>query len=271
MAINSNTFTTLVSQAKDSTVAKLGDAVAQRLNIAGLFPNAKASARPAPKASVQWLDSGVTPANQKDDWRISVSTDANILYNANFTDSDTAILQPLVKTMGVNFPITPTIQVTHTATYSNQRLTHSNYAMQFYEGSEVASIAINGEFPIQSIEEGQYLLAAIYFFRSATKMFWGNEDKAGTPPPLLYLDGYGDYYFPHVPCVLTNFTHSLPDNVDYLEIPITDTNGQYAGSTRLPMQSQLQIQLQPIYSRSSLNQFSLEDFAKGNLLNGGFM
>jgi hypothetical protein len=39
----------------------------------------------------------------------------------------------------------------------------------------------------------------------------------------LFLDGYGSHYFPHVPCVITNFTHTLSNDVDYLQVPITQT------------------------------------------------
>ena len=43
------------------------------------------------------------------------------------------------------------------------------FSVELREGSEAGSIMINGEFPIQNIAEGQYLLAAVYFFRAATK------------------------------------------------------------------------------------------------------
>ena len=54
-------------------------------------------------------------------------------------------------------------------------------------------------------------------------MFFGQGAKAGNPPPIVYLDGYGSHYFPHVPCVITNFTHNLPNDVDYIEVPVTTT------------------------------------------------
>lgn len=230
-------------------------------------------------APIKWVDATSTNSGSQNpiadsDWRIkvSLSNSSNIFYLANNQGTDPAILKPLVATNGVVFPITPSLQISHTAKYSSSTLTHSNYAMQFYEGSEAGSIMLNGEFPIQTIEEGQYLLAAIYFFRAATKMFWGNEKLAGTPPPMVFLSGYGDYYFPYVPCVVTNFMHTMPDSVDYIDIPINSVDGKmYAGSTRLPLQSTLQVTLQPIYSRASLTKFSLSDFATGNMITGGFM
>jgi len=63
---------------------------------------------------------------------------------------------------------------------------------------------------------------ALYFFRAATKMFYGNSGTyQGAPPPIVYLDGYGAHYLPHVPCLLTQFSHTMPNDVDYIETKVT--------------------------------------------------
>lgn len=241
----------------------------KRLSNSGLLPGASSSR--AKKTNVEWQDgSGTVQAAGAlgNDWRIhvSVSPDANILTG----DVDNILLSPLKSQQGTNgvyFPITPVITTTHTARYSSTNLTHSNYSVQSYEGSEVGEIQINGDFPVQNSVEAQYLLAAIYFFRAATKMFWGTDPVAGTPPPLLYLDGYGSHYFPHVPCVLKSFTHTLPNDVDYIEcMPAGKTEW-----TRVPIMSQIQISLQPVYSRTKVSQFNNTNFARGDLLKGGFI
>jgi hypothetical protein len=133
-------------------------------------------------------------------------------------------MRPLIETNGVIFPYTPSITVTHAANYTSSPLTHSNYPMQFYNNSEVQDISITGDFTVQSIDEGKYLMAAIYFFRAATKMFFGTGNNVGNPPPMVFLDGYGDHYFPHVPCVIASFQHTLTPDVDYIEIPVTTTS-----------------------------------------------
>ena len=241
-----------------------------RLGIAGLV-NGAGMTQPNSSIPVTWsTNNGGSNTNgmEVDDWRIrlSISPDAPILYNKNLNN----FLQPIMLTDGVIFPVTPNLQVTHTAKYSPQSLTHSNYGMHFYEGSEISSIMIAGEFPIQTIEEGQYLLASIYFFRAATKMYWGNDDAglAGTPPPVVFLDGYGSHYFPHVPCVVTSFLHSLPDNVDYIDIPSLDNANE---RTRLPTLSTLSITVQPVISRTKAHLFNLEKFASGQMVTGGYI
>ena len=67
-------------------------------------------------------------------------------------------------------------------------------------------------------------MAAIYFFRAATKMFFGQGANVGNPPPIVFLDGYGSHYFPHVPCVITTFQHTMPAEVDYIQVPISKTS-----------------------------------------------
>jgi hypothetical protein len=49
-------------------------------------------------------------------------------------------------------------------------------------------------------------------------MFYGQDENPnrGTPPPLLYLSGFGQYQFDSHPVVLTSFAYSLPVDVDYI-------------------------------------------------------
>jgi hypothetical protein len=180
--------------------------------------------------------------------------------------------------VGVVFPYTPQVQITHAANYTPQDLVHNNYKNYFYNHSEVQAINITGEFTVQNVNEGQYLLACLYFFRSVTKMFFGgNDSKAGNPPPIVYLNGYGQYYLPNVPCVVTSFSHTMPADCDYMDIPEPDVtrrgyNPQYTNyrlnSTRMPTTSTITLMLQPVYSRRSQSQgFSLNDFARGALVN----
>jgi len=57
----------------------------------------------------------------------------------------------------------------------------------------------------------------IHFFRSATKMFYGEKDSfRGAPPPLVYLFGLGQYQFNAHPCVIRSFSYNLPNDVDYI-------------------------------------------------------
>lgn len=226
---------------------------------------------------------GAAPAfvsRTESDWRVRVSlaTKANYFYK----DSNPGILAPLVETNGVIFPYTPTVSVTHTAKYNAQSLTHSNYTNYAYEGSEVQAISIAGEFTAQDSKEAQYVLACVQFFRAASKMWFGaGDNKVGMPPPMVFLSGYGQNYFPNVPCVITSVQHTMPADVDYIstgsaQVGDNGTSCTFKStSTRIPTQSQITITLQPIYSRKAVTGFNLDDFAKGKLIGsdsaGGFL
>jgi hypothetical protein len=150
------------------------------------------------------------------DWRvrISLAPSATYLYKAK----DPGILQPLIQTNGVIFPYTPTISVGYSASYNAETVTHSNYKLLSYQGSAVDNVSIGGEFTAQDSAEANYLLAVIHFFRSCTKMFYGQDTTPvnGTPPPLVYLNGFGAYQFDNHPMVITGFTLQLPNDVDYI-------------------------------------------------------
>ena len=198
----------------------------------------------------------------KEDWRIRVSVGES---SGLFYLGDAGILEPLKETAGVIFPYTPSITVSYSSGYSPQKNTHSNYPAYSYDSSEVQAIQLSGDFTVQNEDEGKYLMAAVQFFRAAGKMFYGEGDKSGNPPPILFLNGYGKQYFPNVPCLLTSFSHAMSSEVDYMEI---QTGGE---KTRLPTFSQIQISLQPVYSRNKIAEFDLEKFAQGGLLDGGFI
>lgn len=148
------------------------------------------------------------------DWRVrlSLAPNATYLYRA----SDPGLLAPLLPTNGVIFPYTPSIDTSYTANYDKTDLTHSNYRGYFYKSSSINDVNIKGTFTAQDTLEAQYLLAVIHFFRSVTKMFYGQDPEAGIPPPLVYLSGFGQNQFNNHPCVVTNFTYNLPTDVDYI-------------------------------------------------------
>jgi hypothetical protein len=150
------------------------------------------------------------------DWRVrlSLADNASYLYNA----PNPGILSYLKETNGVIFPYTPQIQITYAAHYDAAEVTHSNYKIYQYKNSSVDQVQITCDFTAQDTYEANYLLAVIHFFRSVTKMFYGNDQipKPGTPPPLCYLSGLGGFQFDDHPLVINSFNYNLPNEVDYI-------------------------------------------------------
>jgi hypothetical protein len=157
------------------------------------------------------------------DWRVklSLAQGATYLYNA----PQPGILQPLQVTNGVIFPYTPKIDIGYSANYSTYDLTHANFRGYFYQNSKVGDISITGHFTAQDTQQANYLLAVIHFFRSATKMFYGQDAQRGSPPPLVFLSGLGQYQFNKHPCLISEFSYSLPEDVDYIRAQVANQVG----------------------------------------------
>jgi hypothetical protein len=157
------------------------------------------------------------------DWRVrlSLAAGANYLYNA----SSPGILAPLARTGGVIFPYMPKIDIAYKADYEPYSLTHSNYKGYFYKSSYADAVSLTATFTAQDTSEANYLLAVIHFFRSVTKMFYGQDAQRGAPPPLVYLTGLGEYQFAAHPCVVQSFQYNLPNDVDYIRAGSPNING----------------------------------------------
>lgn len=234
----------------------------------------------------------VTFTGQDGEDRVRISDPTGIFINAG-----NAVLKPLSDVGFVLFPYTPSISMTHSANYDVVNLTHSDYSYPFYQNSPTATISINATFTAKDPASAAYVLAVQHFFRSVTKMFYGKDAEAGTPPPVLRLDGHGEYQFSSVPVVVTDFSITLPPDVDYISTSTTSTvidtsqtmqvgggttvpTGQTSSLTkvtRVPVIQDFNITLMPLYSRRSISRdFGLRDFAAGKLLGvkngrGGFI
>jgi hypothetical protein len=148
------------------------------------------------------------------DWRVRLSLADNSSYLYNVEKAN--ILAPLQSSNGVIFPYTPQISTSYKANYSSYDLTHSNYRGYFYQNSYTDNITITATFTAQTTKEANYLLAVIQFFRSVTKMFYGQSQNVGSPPPMCFLNGLGDYQFKKHPVLVTSFNYNLPADVDYI-------------------------------------------------------
>jgi hypothetical protein len=229
------------------------------------------------------------------DWRVrlSLATGANYLYKGDTP----GILAPLIKTDGVVFPYTPTVNVSYNANYDGVLPTHSNYKIQQYISSAVDNITVTCDFTAQDTFEANYLLATIHFFKSMTKMFYGQDQNPqnGTPPPMGFFYGLGAFQMDNHPVAITNFTYNLPNNVDYIRA--TNTSSDTSSSkfnliggqlkpggerppatfadttdqaiTYVPTKITLAITCIPVISRNAIShRFSLKDYASGKLIRG---
>lgn len=270
------------------------------------------------------------PGNN-DDWRVRLTIPNNFFASS-------PVLAPLMNAGGLVFPYTPSVSISHSANYDDVPITHQNYQFLAYQNSRANSIQISGPFNVEDAVQAQYWIAAVHFLRSATKMYTGDTEFQGSPPPILSLNGYGDYVFKNVPVVVKGFSIDLPSDANYIATTVGSggfsgfgaasggaagtiagaqaiagkiagvagnlgaskiaqvagmastaagivggvknllgggggmgLGGAYStssGATHVPVKSTLTVELQPIYSREAVRQFSLQKFVNGGYTGG---
>jgi hypothetical protein len=254
-----------------------------------------------------------------DDWRVRIGIPNNFFASS-------PVLAPLIASNGMVFPYTPTISISSSASYDDITLTHQNYNFLAYQNSKINEFQISGTFYCETSDQAQYWIAVVHFLRSATKMYTGDSgDFSGSPPPILTLNGYGDFVFKNVPVVIKSFTVELPNDTNYIGTTVGQTTPNIAGNptgggsgalsglagvagalgasgaakilgaaanvanavnnvtsfingssgesgsgsaTHVQTKSTVSVTLQPIYSRESVRQFSLQKFVNGDYMNG---
>ena len=307
-----------------STASRLGDAISKGFEDGDVLSALRAIDLPSAGEAVGDLMSAVASFGgdaNSNDWRVRLSL-------ANWSSFRTSpVLAPLKDAGGLIFPYTPTISMSSKANYQPIPTTHSNYTFRSYQNSDPGEISITAPMNVEDPTQGLYWIAAVHYLRSLTKMFTGNDPKAGNPPPIIFLNGYGNYVFKNVPCVVTSFSTTLNKDCDYIgvnvvgsaagavegvaegigglagavggalggSIPglsgITDAVSNIAGGvgqvagllgtfgiggttsggvSHVPTKSEFVIKLQPIYSRNSVRNFSLDRFVAGGYLNNSF-
>ena len=216
--------------------------------------------------------------SDKTDWRVRLQVPDGPL--TKFFDFDNnPIMKPLASSKGIFWPLTPMMQIQHQASYNPMSMVHSNFPHQAYQNSQVDSLNIIGEFPVQNSEDAKHWVATVNFLRTATKMFFGSDagldGLKGNPPPILHLYGYGDHMFNRVPVVVNSFNVELRQGIDYISTKQSevyqqqfydefDPNGSEAQSWA-PTVSNISVLITPIYSRESVRDFSMKKFVRGEL------
>jgi hypothetical protein len=254
------------------------------------------------------------------DWRARLSL-------ANWTSfKSSPVLKPLKDAGGLILPYTPKITIASSASYQPIDTVHTNYQFQAFKNSDPGHIQIEGPMYVEDATQGLYWIAMVHYLRSLTKMFAGNDSKAGNPPPVIFFNAYGNFVFKNVPVVVTKMSITMPNDCDYIgcnvvgsaagEIQgVADSLGGLAsvgagllggsqgiggilngvsaiaggvgqvagllgsfgiggtasgGVAHVPTKSTYSITLQPIYSRNSARNFSLDRFVTGGYLNNSF-
>jgi hypothetical protein len=243
-----------VAGAIQNFAAKVSGAAGQINNLLSL-----ARGKDIPKGAELFADqTGATEieSNADSDWRVrirlqSAETYYELLGKNPFVDL-------IVARRGVVWPYTPNLTLTTKANYTSIDSVHNNYPFYAYKNSSVDDITISGDWSVETTEDAENWIAATMFFRTVTKMFFGQSTNSGNPPPICVLDGYGASVFKNIPVIVKSFSVDFKEDVNYINYPQT--------STWVPILSTISVTVAPIYSRSRLRQFNLQNYAAGKMI-----
>jgi hypothetical protein len=194
-----------------------------------------------------------------EDWRVRINCNFGL-----FGDGAFGLLQD---TNGVVWPYNPSITIATKANYTPLDPVHSNYPFQAYKSSSVDDIQISGDFSCETEADAAYWIQATTFFKASTKMFFGASTNAGNPPVICNLSGYGPGVLNSIPVVVKSFSVELPEDVNYIKC----TSNNFGQATWVPILSKISVTVAPIYNRTKLRQFSLQDYASGGKDSRGYI
>lgn len=197
-------------------------------------------------------------SSPENDWRVRIRFQSASVYDELLGENP--FINLLKARNGVVWPYTPNITLSTKANYTSIDSVHSNYPFYAYKNSSVDDITISGEWSVETTTDAENWIAATLFFRTVTKMFFGQSPNSGNPPPICILDGYGASVFQNVPIIVKSFSVDFKDDVNYINYPNT--------STWVPILSTISVVVAPIYSRARLRQFNLQNYAAGKMLEG---
>lgn len=209
-------------------------------------------------------------------------------------------MTPLLTTRGMLWPYQPLITYQQEVLYSQMEMTHTNQDFYSYTRTPALKLTVEGEFTCQNELEGKYSLACIHFLRTVSKMWFGGSseqavERQGTPPPVLLFDAYGQYMFNNLPVIVTQFSVTLPKDVDYFPVPVEPTSnitnapraateythifnpnrknlapaGSSTGYAWLPVLFNISVQLTVQNTPRKLRTFDMKSFSTGELIKGG--
>jgi hypothetical protein len=187
-----------------------------------------------------------------DDWRVRLDCNFNLFPGA---------FPRLIATSGLVWPYLPNFTIVSRANYTQQDPVHNIQPFNAYKNSMVEDIQISGDFSVENEADAEYWIQATTFLRTATKMFFGESSYSGNPPAICNLTGYGSRVFNNVPVIIKSFSIDFKEDVQYMKYT--------SANTWVPVLSTISVTVSPIYNRSRLRKFSLQDFASGRAV--GYM
>ena len=205
------------------------------------------------------------------DWRARLRPKRggqNRFYSAN--GAGDYLMRPIKESNGLVWKYTPTIALSGMANYSPHSGQGMQYPVRSYQDSTPTDIIVSGTFSANAIYEARYLLAVFTFFKIATKGDFGDiavaKETAGAPPPVLLFEYMGDHMFYKVPVIVSSYSLTMDNDVDYVPVSFKDT------ISYVPTLCDIVISLQTQYTPSKVRRrYDINSIANGDAYKDGFV
>ena len=186
------------------------------------------------------------------------------------------LLRPLYQTGGLVWQYTPNIFYGGSVNYASQEFQGSNYPLNVYVNSQPPEYPIIAQFTANTIDEARYLLGVMHFIKIATKSYFGDaavtDGLYGTPPPVLLFEYLGEHGFNKMPCIITQYSINLQNDVDYIPVVTSVAGSGNEETTFVPTKSEISITIKPQYAPHKLRKrFDLREFTTGKNYRHGFV
>lgn len=163
------------------------------------------------------------------------------------------------------WPSTPKINQSIEVNYSTWELQHTNYQPSAFGSRSIPAINVSGQWFSRNEFEATRTLKAIHLLRTATSMYYGRKDaNKGTPPPIGRFNAHGLYN--NTPVVVKSVQYDYPNDVDYI------TANVFGITQSVPVLFEISVSLLvQMNIIDTVKEYTLDDFAKGNLLTKGYI
>jgi hypothetical protein len=165
-------------------------------------------------------------------------------------------------TKGIVFPYTPDIDFQHNVNYERTEILHSNLAISHYKNTPPPNITLIADFTADGEDNARYMYGVIHFLRSISKCEFGEsmlhlnerKDYAGVPPPVLYLNGWGNF-MNNIPVVVKSFGIKLGKDKHYVEVNYGKKSVWLPTDISITIQMEIQFNLDKYKLQFDLNKY----------------
>lgn len=207
------------------------------------------------------IQKNATKITQTQDYMVKLEQ-----WNQNTNEKLTTWNPDLGLLSSIVFTVMPIVDENRSASYDSLTPTQHPGSIQVYKTTSSRTFNINGKFVSRSIDEANKTLKYLNTIRSWVMPYYGSgtaesyPNKIGLPPEILRFNAYGDKNLKDIPVVLTNYSWTYPEDVDYVQAVDSDNK-----SYPVPRIIEISLSIMECYAPNESSKFDLLAYKNGDL------